>query len=120
MPEPGEVSAEAVREEIATEILRVHEEAYGVGANAIKVHLLDDIVLVVIDCVLATSERTLLEAGKGDAVQATREAFQDAIAPTFTAIVERATGRRVDAFVSRMNMELLFSIELFRLRPSGV
>ena len=60
---------------------------------------------------------TLSEAGHGDAVQATREAFQDAIAPTFKAIVERATGRRVTSFTSRMSMEPMYSVELFRLGP---
>ena len=113
------VSPEAVRDEIAQEILKVQEETYGVGSRAIKVDVLDDVVLVVIDVELAVSEQTLVDAGHGDAVKAAREAFQDAIASTFKAIVERATGRRVDSFVSHMNVEDLYAVEFFRLRPDG-
>jgi uncharacterized protein YbcI len=113
------VSPEAVRDEIAQELLKVQEDTYGVGAREIKVHVLDDIVLVVIDVELAVSERTLLNAGHGDAVKNAREAFQDAIASTFKAIIERATGRRVDSFDSHMNIEGLYAVEFFRLRPDG-
>ncbi len=50
----------------------------------------------------------------------TREAFQQAIAPTFTAIIEHATGRQVLSFISAMNIEPLYSIEFFRLVPRTV
>jgi hypothetical protein len=33
------------------------------------------------------------------------------------AIVERATGRTVVSFVSHMNIDPLYSVELFRMRP---
>ena len=107
---------EAVREEIAREIGRVHDESYGEGARRdVHVHLLDDLVLVLIDAEPTDSERTLLDAGHGDAVRGTREAFQDAIEPTFTAIVERATGRSVGSFLSRMSLDPMYSVEIFRL-----
>jgi uncharacterized protein YbcI len=112
----SDVSPESVREEIAREILRVHDEAYGEAtARDAKVYLMDDVTLVVIDAQPTTSEQTLIDAGRGDAVQGTREAFQEAIGPTFTAIVERATGRRVINFMSRMSIEPFNSIEFFRL-----
>jgi uncharacterized protein YbcI len=119
MAEPEGVSPEAVRDEIAQELLKVQEDTYGVGARDISVNVLDDIVLVVIDVELAVSERTLLNAGHGDAVKAAREAFQDAIASTFKAIVERATGRRVDSFDSYMNVESMYAVEFFRLHPDS-
>jgi len=34
---------------------------------------------------------------------------------TFTAIVERATGRRVTSFLSNTSVEALYSVEIFRL-----
>jgi uncharacterized protein YbcI len=76
-------------------------------------------VLAVIDVVLTPAERTLLEAGELEAVKVTREAFQQAIAPTFLAIIEHATGRQVLSFISAMNVEPLYSIEFFRLVPDG-
>jgi uncharacterized protein YbcI len=113
---PEEISPQSVRDEIAREILKVHDEAYGeAAARDAKVYLIDDIAVIVIDAQPTTSERTLIDAGRGDAVRATREAFQDAIEPTFTAIVERATGRRVTSFNSHMVMEPFHSIEFFRL-----
>jgi uncharacterized protein YbcI len=117
-PDDRTPSAERVREEIAREILRVHEESYGTGASSMDVHLGSDTVLIVIDVELTPAERTLISAGQYEAVKATREAFQDAIAPTFTAIVERATGRRVGSFLSAMKLDPLYSVEFFRLEPS--
>jgi uncharacterized protein YbcI len=104
---------------IADELLKVHLESYGTGASNIQVQVRDDVVLAVIDVELTPAERTLLDANEVDAVKVTREAFQQAIAPTFTAIVERATGRRVDSFISSMNIDPLYSIEFFRLGPES-
>jgi uncharacterized protein YbcI len=113
----GELDLAAVREELAREILRVHQEAYGTGAQQVQVHVVGDVALVLIDVELSTAERTLLDAGRGDAVKATRETFQEAIGPTFIAIAERATGRTVVGFISHMNIDPPFAVELFRLRP---
>jgi uncharacterized protein YbcI len=109
-------SIQETEEKISQEILRVQEESYGVGASAIATHVLDDLVVVLIDVELTTAERTLVEAGQLKAVKETREAYQEAIAPTFEAIVEHATGRQVVSFVSHMNIDPLYSVELFRLR----
>lgn len=106
-----------VESAIADELLKVHVESYGAGAERIDVHIRDDMVVAVIDVILTPAERTLLDAGEVEAVKVTRESFQQAIAPTFRAIVERATGRRVDAFLSAMSIEPVYSIEYFRLGP---
>jgi uncharacterized protein YbcI len=105
----------AVIGEIEREILRLQDESYGAGARAIKVYLHDDVVFVVIDVELTRAEHTLIEAGRESAVREMREAFQAAIAPTFTAIVERATGRRVISFHSGLSMDPIYSVEVFRL-----
>jgi uncharacterized protein YbcI len=113
----GAPSAQQVRDEIAREILRVHEESYGTGATGIDVQIAEDSVLIVIDVELTPAERTLVAASQYEAVKATREAFQQAIAATFGAIVERATGRRVVSFLSAMSVESMYSVEFFRLEP---
>jgi uncharacterized protein YbcI len=114
-----EVTPQGVREEISREILRVHDEAYGETAREAKVFVIDDIALVVIEGEPTISERTLIDAGRGDAVIETREAFQEAIAPTFKAIVERATGRRVTSFISRHSIEPTYSVEFFLLESEN-
>lgn len=112
------VDLAAVKESIASEILRVQEESYGVGADAVAVTLDTDLVVVVLDIQLAVAERTLLAAGHADSVKRMRESFQAAIAPTFRAIVEHATGRAVRSFMSTVSIEPLYAVELFRLEPS--
>ncbi len=112
--DPGETEVAAA---IADELLRVHLDSYGTGATNIDVQFGKDTVIAVIDVVLTPAERTLLDAGEVDAVKLTREAFQQAIAPTFLAIIEHATGRQVLSFISAMNIEPLYSIEFFRLVP---
>jgi uncharacterized protein YbcI len=106
-----------VRAEIVREISRVHEEAYGAGISNVEITMAGDLVAVAMDVELSPAERTLADAGNGEAVRFTREEFQKAIKPTFCALVERATGRRVVSFASRMVVEPPWSAEIFRLAP---
>jgi uncharacterized protein YbcI len=102
--------------QIATEILRVHQDSYGTGAGKVTVHILDDAVFVLLDELeLSAIERTLLENGREDSIAETRASFQVAIATTFKAIVERATGRTVTSFLSNTSVGSLYSVEVFRL-----
>jgi len=119
LPDEATPAATDVVEEIEREVLRVHEESYGTGARATHVHLVGEFVLVVLDVELTPAERTLIDAGRSETVKATRESYQLAIAPTFTAIVERATGRRVTGFLSAMSLDPIFSAEFFRLGPAS-
>jgi uncharacterized protein YbcI len=115
----GRFALDQARSQIGREILRIHEESYGVGASQVAVHIEEDIVLVVIDGELTILERTLLEAGKRDVIRSVRRSYQEAIAPTFTAVVERATGRKVESFLSEMSVDPIYSIEFFRLAPAA-
>jgi len=109
---------EKAQSEIAREIERVHEESYGAGLSNIKVEVAGDVVVIIMDVEFNRAEETLVGAGFGDAVRESREAYQEAIEPTFKAIVERATGRRVESFASRMIMDPPWSAEVFRLTPT--
>ena len=111
------IGVEAQRAAIAEQILAVHEESYGTGASDVEVHIEGDSVVVILDIELTPAERTLLRGDQALAVKQTREAFQEVIGPTFTAIIERTTGRRVKAFLSSVSIEPLYSVELFRLEP---
>jgi uncharacterized protein YbcI len=114
----GELPSEAeVQSAIANELIKVHENSYGTGASNIDVYLSGDTVLAVIDIELTPAERTLISAGQDEAVKVSREAYQAAIAPTFGAIVERATGRAVESFLSAVSIQPLYTVEFFRLRP---
>jgi uncharacterized protein YbcI len=105
----------AIASAISEELVRVHEESYGAGVSSVETRVFDNTVMVLLDVELTPAEETLIRAGEERAVKDNREAFQRAIAPTFTAVVERATGRRVWAFASQMHTDPVFSVEIFRL-----
>ena len=104
------------RAEIAREVLAVHKTSYGTGAESVEVFIHENLVVVVLDELgLTASERTMIVGGRPDIVLSMRGAFQDEIGSTFSAIVERATGRRVSGFLSNTSLEPLYSVEFFRL-----
>lgn len=116
----GLAREQAAKEEIAREIVKVHEDSYGETACRLKVAIEPDFVVVMMDIEFSPAERTLIDAGNEDSVKVTRESFQLAIAPTFRAIVERATGRSVASFASRtvVEAEQSWSVEVFRLKAA--
>lgn len=117
-PQPGPEPSGDPHAQIAAEALRVHDETYGTSAERAVVHILDDVVIILLDGLdLPASERTLVDGGHHEVVLNTRAAFQREIAPTFKAIVERATGRRVTSFLSNTCLDTPYSVEIFRLAP---
>lgn len=111
-----------VEDEIRNGVLAIHRDSYGGAARDARAHLMDDTVIVILDHLeLLPNERFLIEHGRVDAVKDLREEFQQAIRSTFTAAVERATGRRVVGFTSHVQLddEPSFSVEIFRLGPRG-
>lgn len=104
--------------EIGREIALLHEHSYGDAVPTPEVCIADGFVTVLTDIELWKAEKTLIGAGHTEQVRRTREAYQDAVRATFTAIVERATGRRVVGFASRTVIDEeagSWSVEIFRL-----
>jgi uncharacterized protein YbcI len=110
-------SIEDVKTQLAKEIRQVHCDSYGEDVENVEVAIEDTFIALVMDVKLTQAERTLMKAGDADSVKRTREAFQEAIAPTFAALAERASGRRVTSFASRTIVDGRgsWSAELFRL-----
>jgi uncharacterized protein YbcI len=103
---------------LAEELMRLHCESYGKGALRAKVHILDDMVVALLDEIeFLPNEEFMIEAGKADAVVAMRSRYQQAIETTFRAAVERATGRRVTSFASNTKLDPNYAVEIFRLAP---
>ena len=103
---------------ISSEIAAIHRDSYGEEVDSISTHLLEDLVVCVMDISLLAHERTLLAHGAGsDSVRRTRQQFQEAIGSTFIATVEHFTGRRVIGFLSDTHLAPHFSVEIFRLGP---
>jgi uncharacterized protein YbcI len=107
-----------VAQRISDEIAAIHRESYGETVEAIRTHIMDDVVVCVLDVRLLPHERTLLEHGRGlNSILEMRKHFQESIAATFAAVVEHMTGRRVIAFLSETHLDPPFSVEFFRLAP---
>ncbi len=109
--------AEEIRSEIANEIVRIHEESYGTTARNPDVVVHGDWVIVILDDLeLLPNEQFLVDSGRGDVVTQVRRQYQEAIQSTFSAAVERATGRTVVGFISGTSVdEPRFVTEIFKL-----
>jgi uncharacterized protein YbcI len=110
-------SLQQVRDEIAREILRIYEESYGTGAANAETLVGENWVIVVLDGLeLLPNEKFLVENGRQDTVMQVRTQYQHAIRSSFSAAVERATGRTVVGFASTTSIEEpRFMAEVFRL-----
>ena len=106
-----------VRDEVAREILRIYEESYGTGAENAETLVGDNWVIVVLDGLqLLPNEQFLVDNGQLDTVMEVRTRYQHAIRSSFSAAVERATGRTVVGFASTTSLEEpRFMAEVFRL-----
>jgi uncharacterized protein YbcI len=106
--------------ELAEELLRIHRETYGKGAQETRAYLLgNSVVCFLEDLELLPNEEFMLEREMADAVVEIRQRYQEAIGGSFIAAVERATGRRVTTFLSRMSVDPHFAVEIFRLAPAA-
>jgi uncharacterized protein YbcI len=113
----GPPSEAEVEDEISREILRIHEESYGNGAGRAHTYVGEGFVIVVLDDIeLLPNEKFLVESGEQDTVALVRSQYQLVIQASFSAAVERATGRRVTGFASTTSIdEPRFVAEVFKL-----
>ena len=100
---------------ISREIVRLQAEYYGKGPTRAKTYIVEDLVVVVLEETFTRAERTLVDRGERDAIQHIRRRFQQAMADSFTSVVEQATGRRVRVFLSETDIEQDVSVETFLL-----
>ena len=116
----GRPTEEEVEDAIARGLLEIHETSYGRGAGSARSHFEGDTLVVILDNLeLQPHEALLIAKGRKDIVLDVRSNFQLAIKDTFRAAVERATGRKVIAFLSTTHIdEPRFSVEIFRLAPA--
>jgi uncharacterized protein YbcI len=115
-PHPTSVVAD-----ISREIVKAHAQYYGRGPTKARTVWKEDVVVVILEEIFTRAERTLVDAGHFEQVRATRQAFQDEVAPLLCQMVEQATGRQVRSFLSQVNREGVAS-EVFvlkRAEPAG-
>jgi uncharacterized protein YbcI len=111
MGEPGFLA------EVTRDLVQLHCEYYGKGPTQARSYMLNDTVISLLKGGFTTVETTLIDEGEADAVHNMRRSFQDAMADRFRAVVERATGRSVIAYMSQIHTDPDIAVELFVLEP---
>jgi uncharacterized protein YbcI len=115
MAEGDQKALGEMRAMISREIVRLQAEYYGKGPTKAKTYIVDDLVVVVLEESFTRAEKTLVERGEREAIQHIRRRFQQAMADSFTSVVEQATGRKVRAFLSETDIAQDVSVETFLL-----
>ena len=100
---------------ISNAVVRLFRESYGRGPTKAKTYLFDDYVLCVLEDVLTSVERTLVENGDEHQVRAMRLSFQNAEGDKLRAVVREATGRPVIAHESQITFHPAVGFEMFVL-----
>ena len=103
---------------ISNEIVRIAREGYGRGPTRAKTYMLDDIIVVIMRDGFTAVEETMMEGGKPDEVLRLRREFQRLIGDRYRDAVERATGRKVVAFLSQAHIQPDVTLEAFVLEGS--
>lgn len=92
-------------EEISRRIVQLYKESYGKGPTRARTYWHDDVITVVVRGGFTPDERTLREAGRGDAVLEHRVQFHEAMRIRFKQEVEQLTGRVVIGVMSGVQVE---------------
>jgi uncharacterized protein YbcI len=91
----------------------VLSECYGRGPTKAKSYAFDNYVLCVLEDLLTTVERTLVERGEEDLVRSVRLTFQETVSDRFKEAVGEAMGRKVVAYHSQVTFHPPMGFELF-------
>ena len=100
---------------ISNAILGIHRQYYGRGASRARTVMGADYVICFLEGIYTPVERTLIDAGRFDAVQETRAAFQETMREKFSDAVEQAVGRKVIGFLSQVHVDPDLAVETFVL-----
>jgi uncharacterized protein YbcI len=95
----------------------LHTEYYGKGPTKARAYMLDDTVICILEGGFTTVERTLIGDGNSEAVYRIRRSFQSTMEKPFKDVVERASGRKVLAYMSQIHTSPDLAVELFVLEP---
>jgi len=89
----------------------------GKGPTKVKAHSTHDQVAVVVEDMLTTLERTLIEDGHEQLVSEARQALTGRMADECRATIEQATGRRVVGWQTDINAGADRAFTLIQLQP---
>jgi uncharacterized protein YbcI len=104
---------------ISRGVVQIYANLYGRGPDRANTFAEESHVLTVLHGCFTPAERTLIEAGRAKQVEDTRRAFQEAVREEFIGVVEEATDRKVESFLSQTDIRNDVHIEFFLLKAEG-
>ena len=102
---------------ISTSVVGALARTTGRGPTQAKTTLGENGVFVVLQDSLTVGERTLTEAGEGQAVLDLRRRWQRVMEEEITREIEELTGRKVVGFMSDNHIDPDMAVEVFVLEP---
>jgi uncharacterized protein YbcI len=102
---------------ISNAVVQIHAECYGRGPTKAKTYLFENYVFCVLEDILTTVERTLVNNGEEDLVRRVRLTFQTIEADRFKDAVAEAMGRKVLTYHSQVVFDPPMGFEIFVLEP---
>jgi uncharacterized protein YbcI len=100
---------------ISSAIVTIHAECYGRGPTKAKTYAFDNYVVTVLEDILTTVERTLVDRGEEDLVRTVRLSFQEAVSGRFSSEVAAIAGREVLGYHSQVTFHPPVGFEIFVL-----
>ena len=101
--------------EISREIVGLFKKYVGRGPTYARTYVHEDLVITVLHDTMTRGEVTLKEEDEEEKLRELRKIFQGAFRDEAVSAIERATGRRVIAFLSDHAVEPDWSAEVFVL-----
>jgi uncharacterized protein YbcI len=115
LAEPESSRTIEVGREISREIVGLFKKYVGRGPTYARSYVHDDLVVTILHDTMTRGEQTLKEEDEEEKLRELRKIFQGAFRDEAVSSVERATGRRVVAFLSDHAVEPDWSAEVFIL-----
>jgi uncharacterized protein YbcI len=100
---------------ISSAIVNIFAEYYGRGPTKAKTYSFDNYLVTVLEDILTTVERTLVDRGEEALVRQVRLTFQEATAERFTSAVSEISGREVVGYHSQVTFNPSVGFEIFVL-----
>jgi uncharacterized protein YbcI len=100
---------------ISSAIVTIFADCYGRGPTKAKTYSFDNYLVTVLEDILTTVERTLVDRGEEDLVRTVRLTFQEAVADRFISEVAEIAGRDVIGYHSQVTFHPPMGFEIFVL-----
>ena len=113
--ERGGEHGQTLLSQLSNEMVQAQKEYYGKGPTKAKSYMLDDFLVIVMRGGVLPAERTMIDAGREDAVREFRQEFQNEMGARLIARIEELTGRNVVTYQSQtlFDPDMMFEIFVF-------